>query len=72
MLMSRLVGLFEEAMKSKVLELEIGAKKFGEKIKNFFWKKVWEVSPPNFEKKLKSPVITGGGVFTSTGPIGPK
>lgn len=71
MLLSELDGLFEEAMMSQVLETKFGVKKFGKKIKNFLKIKVREVSPPNLEKKLKSPVITRGVVFTSTVPIGP-
>ncbi len=71
MLLSELDGLFEEAMMSRVLETKFGVKKFWKKIKKFLKIKVKEVSPPNLEKKLKSPVITRGGVFSSSVPIGP-
>ncbi|MEH7707948.1 MULTISPECIES: hypothetical protein [Bacillus cereus group] len=36
LLLSELDGLFEEAMMSQVLELKIGVKKFGKKIKKIF------------------------------------
>lgn len=71
LLLSELNGLFEEAKMSRVLKMKFGVKKFWGKIKKLLKNKSWEVSPPNLEKKCKSPVINGGGVFTSTGPIGP-
>ncbi|MCC2474552.1 hypothetical protein LKL98_26565, partial [Bacillus pacificus] len=63
-MLSELDGLFEEAMMSQVLELEIGAKKFGEKIKKFFLEKSVGSIASQFRKKAK---ITsnneGSGVY---------
>ncbi|MCU5493494.1 hypothetical protein OCB70_14020 [Bacillus cereus] len=45
--------LFEEAMMSRVLELKIGAKKFGEKTKKFLKNKSERSIASQFRKKAK-------------------